>query len=190
MAGTTALELIRRAGSLLGRRVLMTGASGGVGTFAVQLAELSGARVTAVARAAEAERLRERGAADVVADVADASGLFDVILESAGGRSMAAAIERVAPAGLILSFGNSSGEPAPFDFATFGAGHAEARIETYFSFRHESHAGEDLRVLLDLVAAGRLTADIGLEAPWSELGTALDALRDRQGAGKAVLRVG
>ena len=191
MAGTTALGVIRRGGSLLGRRVLVTGASGGVGTFAVQLAELSGARVTAVARAGEAERLSERGAADVVAGVADASGLFDVILESAGGRSMAAAIERVAPAGLIVSFGNSSREPAPFDFAAFArGGHAEARIETYFSYRHESHAGEDLSVLVDLVAAGRLVADVGLDAPWSELGAALDALRDRQVAGKAVLRVG
>jgi NADPH2:quinone reductase len=189
MAGTTALGVIRRGGSLLGRRVLVTGASGGVGTFAVQLAELSGARVIAVARAAEAERLRERGAADVVADAADASGPFDVILESAGGPSMAAAIKHVAPGGLIVSFGNSSREPSPFDFATFAAGHPDARIETYFSYRREAHAGEDLEVLLGLVAAGRLAADVGLEAPWSELGAALDALRDRQVAGKAVLRV-
>jgi hypothetical protein len=49
--------------------------------------------------------------------------------------------------------------------------------------------GEDLEVLLRLVAAGRLVADVGLEAPWSELGVALDALRDRRVAGKAVLRV-
>jgi NADPH:quinone reductase len=190
MAGTTALGIIRRGGSLLGKRMLVTGASGGVGTFAVQLAELSGARVTAVARAAEAERLRERGAADVVAGAADASGLFDVILESVGGSSMTAAIDRVAPAGLIVVFGNSSREPAQFDFAAFAAGgHTDARIETYFSYRNESHAGEDLAVLLDLVAAGRLTADIGLEAPWTELGAALDALRDRRVSGKAVLRV-
>jgi NADPH:quinone reductase len=190
MAGTTALGALRRGGSLLGRRVLVTGASGGVGTFAVQLAELSGARVTAVARAAEAERLRERGAAEVVADIADASGLFDVILESAGGRSMATAIERIVPGGLIVSLGNSSREPSPFDFATFIASQRDVRIETYFSYRREAHAGEDLALLLELVADGRLAADVGLEAPWSELGAALDALRDRRVAGKAVLRVG
>jgi NADPH2:quinone reductase len=190
MAGTTALNLIRRGGSLLGRRVLVTGASGGVGTFAVQLAEMSGARVTAVARAGEAERLRERGAADVVADIADATGSFDLILESVGGRSMSAAIERVAPDGLIVSFGNSSGEPAPFDFAAFiTRGSASARIETYASSRQEAHAGANLEVLLDLLAASRLAADVGLEAPWTELGAALDALRDRRVAGKAVLRV-
>jgi NADPH2:quinone reductase len=190
MAGTTALGVLRRGGSLLGRRVLVTGASGGVGTFAVQLAQLSGARVTAVARASEAERLRARGAADVVADIADASGPFDLILESAGGSSLAAAIERVAPGGLIVAFGNSSQEPSPFDFGAFGAGGADARIETYFSYRREALAGEELAVLLDLVAAGRLVADIGLEAPWSELDPALDALRDRRVAGKAVLLVG
>jgi NADPH2:quinone reductase len=190
MAGTTALGVIRRGGSLLGQRVLVTGASGGVGTFAVQLAELLGARVTAVARAAEAERLRERGAAEVVADAGDASGLFDLVLESAGGSSLAAAIDHVAPGGLIVAFGNSSREPSSFDFATFArGGHADARIETYFSYPQESHAGADLAVLLDLVATGRLAADVGFEAPWSDVGAALDALRDRQVAGKAVLRV-
>ena len=189
MAGTTALGVLRRGGSLLGRRVLVTGASGGVGTFAVQLAELSGARVTAVARPAQAERLRERGAAEVIADIADASGLFDVILESAGGSSMSAAIEHVAPGGLIVALGNSSREPSPFDFFAFIGGHGDARIETYASHRREAHVGEDLAVLLQLVADGRLVADVGLEAPWSELGTALDALRDRRVAGKAVLRV-
>ena len=105
MAGTTALDAIRRGGSLLGRRALITGASGGVGTFAVQLAELSGARVTAVARPAHAERLRERGAADVVAAVDDAEGLYDLILESAGGASMAGALAHVAAGGLIVSPG-------------------------------------------------------------------------------------
>lgn len=190
MAATTALNLIRRGGSLLGARVLVTGASGGVGTFAVQLAELSGARVTAVARAAEAERLRERGAADVVADITDASGPFDLILESVGGQSMAAAIARVAPGGLIVSFGSSSREPAPFDFAAFARdGRADAGIQIYLSQSEEAHAGADLEVLLGLLAAGRLAADVGLEAPWSELGAALDALRDRRVAGKAVLRV-
>jgi NADPH:quinone reductase-like Zn-dependent oxidoreductase len=103
---------------------------------------------------------------------------------------MAAALERVAPGGLIMSFGNSSGEPAPYDFAAImAAGAPEARIEHYASFRHAAQAGAGLEVLLALLAAGRLAADVGFEAPWSELGAALDALRDRQVAGKAVLRV-
>lgn len=189
MAGTTALNAIRRGGSLLGTRVLVTGASGGVGSFAVQLAELSGARVTAIARDAEAERLRERGAAEVVADIEAADGLYDLILESAGGASLAGAIARVAPEGLIVTLGNSSGEDAPLNFATFMLGHEAARIENFVSYREEARAGADVAVLLDLLAAGRLVADVGLDAPWSELPAALDALRGRQVAGKAVLRV-
>jgi NADPH2:quinone reductase len=187
MAATTALNAIRRGGSLLGRRVLVTGASGGVGTFAVQLAKLSGARVTAVARAAQAERLRERGAAEVIAEAG--GGPYDLILESAGGASLAAAIAAVAPDGLIVLVGNSSGEDTPLNFARFLAGHEQARIENFPSYIHAGRAGENLAVLLDLLAEGRLVADVGFEAPWSELPSALDALRDRQVAGKAVLRV-
>jgi NADPH2:quinone reductase len=189
MAGTTALNVVRRGGSLLGKRVLVTGASGGVGSFVVQLAELSGAHVTAIARDAEAGRLRERGAAEVVADIEAADGLYDLILESAGGASLAGAIARVAPEGLIVALGNSSGEDAPLNFATFMAGHEAARIETFSSHREEARAGANLTVLVDLLAAGRLVADVGLEAPWTDLPAALDALRGRQVAGKAVLRV-
>jgi NADPH2:quinone reductase len=189
IAGMTALDAIRWGGSLLGRRVLVTGASGGVGTFAVQLAELAGARVTAVARPVVGERLRERGAADVVAGVADAPGLYELIVESVGGASLTAAIERVAPGGLIVTLGSSSQAPASLDFLTFMRGHEDARIRNYASYHHAGHAGASLAVLLDLLAAGRLAVDIGFEGSWSELGAALDALRERQVAGKAVLRV-
>jgi NADPH:quinone reductase-like Zn-dependent oxidoreductase len=68
-------------------------------------------------------------------------------------------------------------------------GHEAARIENFVSYREEARAGADVAVLLDLLAAGRLVADVGLDAPWSELPAALDALRGRQVAGKAVLRV-
>lgn len=187
MAGTTALNALRHGGSLLGKRVLITGASGGVGSFAVQLAQLSGARVTAVARR-DAERLRERGAADVRSLVG--GGPYDLILESAGGRSLAAAMEAVAFDGVIVLVGNSSGEDTPLNFGTLVAGHGSARIENYLSAVHEAHAGADLAVLLELLAAGRLSADVGLEADWSELPAALDALRDRRVGGKAVLTIG
>lgn len=187
MAGTTALNAIRHGGSLLGKRVLITGASGGVGSFAVQLARLSGARVTAVARAAEAERLRERGAAEVLDAVG--GGPYDLILESAGGASLAAALDAVAFDGVVVLVGNSSGEDAPLNFGRLVAGHGSARIENFLSGVHEARAGANIAVLVELLAAGRLVADVGFEADWSELPAALDALRDRQVAGKAVLRI-
>jgi NADPH2:quinone reductase len=186
MAGSTALNALRHGGTLLGKRVLVTGAAGGVGSFAVQLGQLSGARVTAVARR-DAERLRESGAAEVLSEVA--GGPYDLILESAGGASLAAAIDTVAFSGVIVLVGNSSGEDAPLNFGTLSAGHGQARIEPFLSGVHEARAGADLAVLLELLAAGRLSAEVGLEADWAELPAALDALRDRQVAGKAVLTI-
>jgi NADPH:quinone reductase len=186
MAGSTALNALRNGGSLLGKRVLVTGAAGGVGSFAVQLAQLSGARVTAVARR-DAERLREHGAAEVLPEVA--GGPYDLILESAGGASLAAAIDTVAFRGVIVLVGNSSGEDAPLNFGTLAAGHGQARIEPFLSGVHEARAGADIAVLLELLSAGRLSAEVGLETDWAELPVALDALRDRQVAGKAVLTI-
>ena len=170
MAGTTALNLVRRGGSLVGRRVLVTGASGGVGHIAVQLAELGGATVDAQSTA-----------------VGALGDHYDLILESAGGDSVAAAVERIAHRGRIVLFGNSAGEPGAVDFRSFSG--REASVESYFSARHEHEAGANLELLLDLVAEGDLEVEVGLEVSWAELNDALDALADRRVRGKAVLLV-
>ena len=188
MAGTTAANLVRAAGSLLGTRLLITGASGGVGHIAVQLAVLGGADVTAVASAKRADALRGYGAR-VVGDVDDTEGPFDVVLESAGGPALDAALARIAPGGLVLIFGNSSREPSTIDFTSF-FGHEEATIRSYFSARHEADAGRWLAMLLDLVAAGRLRVEVGFRASWDQLNDALQGLTDRAFPGKAVLTIG
>jgi NADPH:quinone reductase len=188
MAGTTALNVVRRGGSLLGRRVLITGASGGVGGFAVQLAALAGAHVTAVARPEHAQRLASYGAAEVIGAAGDAAeASHELVLESVGGATLADAFQKVAAGGVVVSFGNSSREPAPFDFFAFTG--REVRVETYFSTRHDHEAGAGLAVLLDLLAAGRLRVEPGFEDGWERLNDALDALRERRIAGKAVLHV-
>jgi NADPH2:quinone reductase len=188
MAGTTAANLVRSGGALLGARVLVTGASGGVGHLAVQLAALGGADVTAVASPARADALRGRGARHVVGDAADADGPFDLVLESVGGTSLAAALAAVAPGGTVVVFGNSSKEKTPIDFASF-FGHEEAAIHSYFSARHEGEAGRNLAMLLDLLAAGRLNVEVGRHDSWDRLDDVLDALDQRRFAGKAVLTV-
>jgi NADPH2:quinone reductase len=188
MAGTTAANLVRQGDALLGSRVLITGASGGVGHIAVQLAALGGAEVVAVARPERADALRGYGAAAVVADPADAGGLFELVLESVGGASLEAALGAVAPAGTVILFGNSSREPAPLDFRAFH-GHEEATIRSYFSARHEAEAGRVLRRLLDLVAGGRVRVEIGARESWDRLNDVLDDLAERRIAGKAVLTI-
>jgi NADPH:quinone reductase-like Zn-dependent oxidoreductase len=188
MAGTTAANLVRAGGPLLGARVLVTGASGGVGHLAVQLAALGGAEVTAVASAERADALRGFGARSVVADAADAEGPFDLVLESVGGASLAAALEVIAPGGAVVVFGSSSREKTPIDFTSF-FGHEEAVIRSYFSGRHEADAGRNLTMLLDLLAAGRLHVEVGRQDSWDRLDEVLDALSERRFPGKAVLTV-
>src|SRR4051794_10288732 len=188
MAGTTAANLVRAGGPLLGARVLVTGASGGVGHLAVQLAALGGAEATAVARAERAEAMRGYGASAVAAEPGAAEGPFDVVLEAAGGASLDAALARVAPGGTLLIFGNSSREPATLDFTAM-FGHEEATIRSYFSARHEADAGRLLAMLLDLVANGRLHVEVGFEGSWDRINEAMDGLSERCFAGKAVLTI-
>jgi NADPH:quinone reductase-like Zn-dependent oxidoreductase len=188
MAGTTALNVLRAGPQLLGARVLVTGASGGVGRFAVQLAAAAGATVTAVARPSRADAVRALGAGDVVAATADAEdGAYDLILESDGGASLTAAPAKVAQGGTVVVFGNSSREPSQVGFMDFAG--REARIQSYFSSLHASEAGRGLALLVRLVAEGRLDPGVGLEADWTELNGALDALANREVSGKVVLRV-
>src|SRR3954470_5899389 len=188
MAGTTAANLLRRGGPLLGSRVLVTGASGGVGHIAVQLAALGGADVIGVASPQRAEAVRGYGASSVVADVDETEGPFDAVLESVGGAALDAAIARVAPGGIVLIFGNSSREPSSLDFTAF-FGHEEATIRSYFSARHEAGVGRLLAMLLDLVAADRLHVEVGFEGSWDRLNEAMDGLSERRFPGKAVLTI-
>lgn len=189
MAGTTALNLVRSGGSLLGRRALITGASGGVGGLAVQLLTRSGAHVVALAGSAHAARLRDLGAADVVERLDDRVGTVDVALESVGGQTLAAAIARIAPQGTIVMFGNSSGEQTPIDVFAFVGGHEDARLQTYFSYRHEHTVGANLATLLELVDHGDLRVEIGLHDRWDATEQALAALEQRRVTAKAVLTI-
>lgn len=191
VAGLTALRTVRLGGALLGRRALITGAAGGVGSFAVQLAALAGAEVTGVVgRPERAAGLTERGATATVTTIQEAEGLFDLILESAGGPSLAGAISKVAPGGTIVVFGNSSSQETPISFANF-AGHAGARLLAFFIYESGTPAsmGVDLATLVSLVASGKLTPEIGLEDSWHNLSRAVTLLRERKVNGKAVLHV-
>ena len=194
VAGVTALRALEICGFVLGKRVLVTGASGGVGRFAVQLASRAGARVTAVARNAErAAGLRELGAAEVVFDLADDDGAdYDAVIEGVGGATLGLALQRVAPRGTVVSFASS--DPAPVSFPTrslFGRAPG-ATLRGLFVFEEIERTGtggSDLARLAALVAAGELDTQIDLEGSWRDPGPAIAALLERRVAGKAVLHV-
>jgi NADPH:quinone reductase len=189
-AALTALRALELGGSLLERRVLVTGATGGVGQYAVQLAALSGGRVTALVTSAarSVERLRTLGASEVVESV---DGRFHAVVDAVGGVAFATAIEHVAPRGVVVNLATGSAdEVVSFSAAQFDRA-AGARIHT-FNLRDDiaaTGAADDLARLLSLLADRKLVAPVQLEAPWREIGRAIEALRSRTLGGKAVLHV-
>jgi len=188
VAGLTALRALRHGAPLLGKRVLVTGAAGGVGHMAVQIAARSGARVTAVVGGPERGR-HLRGTDEIVEGIDKAQGSFALILESAGGASLAAAIARVEAKGTIVTFGNSSGEPTSISFRDF-AEHPNGRIQSfsYFTSEAEERFAPDLALLASLVGDGSLKPVL-VERSWRDIADVGPQLRDRRIAGKAVFRI-
>jgi NADPH:quinone reductase-like Zn-dependent oxidoreductase len=187
MAGFSALRALRAGGALLGRRVLVTGASGGVGRYAVQLAALAGAFVIASVRSAERGKgLVELGAERVVTGLDGVEAPVDLVLDTVGGAQFAAAYGLLAPGGNLQSVGWASGEPAVLPpGALFSLGAAR----TISSFGDAERPGPDLAVLLQLLARGRLSAEVGWRGSWERVGDAYAAVFGGRGAGKAVLDV-
>ncbi|MGV9451546.1 zinc-binding dehydrogenase [Streptomyces sp. NPDC003635] len=188
LAGITALRLLRTAGSLAGRRVLLTGASGGVGHYVTELAVGAGAELTAVtATPARGERLAQMGA-KVVHEVAAAQGPFDVVLESTGGPDLPLALSKVRPGGLLVWFGQASRTPVTLDFFHLLGGPERVTIQ-HFHYAGAPYAA-DLAALVRLVEQGRLHPEIGHVTDWTHTADTLVDLRERRIRGKAVLLMG
>ena len=192
LAGLTALRLVRAAGtivgSIAGRRVLLTGAAGGVGHFFVELAAAEGAHVHVVVHTAErGQRLGELGASRVLLDVTEAPPNMDVVLESVGGASFVGALGRLAPRGLLVWFGQASRTAPTIDFFSFFAGHRSATIRHFDYTDSDVSDAQDLARLVQLVGAGRLHPEIGLTASWAETAARIADLRERRIRGKVIL---
>ena len=192
VAGLTAWRALQAAEVVNDKRVLVTGASGGVGRFAVQLAGCHlGAHVTAVVgRASRGDGLRDLGADDVVVGM-PTRGEYDVILESVGGPSLARAFELVSSHGCIVTYGVSSHEPTTFDVGPFfrKGGARVYGLAVFEELAHQRSGTRDLGYLADLMAHGALDPQIGQVTGWGDADRAFDALMARQVQGKAVLRV-
>jgi NADPH:quinone reductase len=193
VAGVTALLALDIAGDVLARRVLVTGASGGVGRFAVQLAHRAGAHVTGVSASPERARgLTDLGADAVIHDLEPEGEEYDVIVEAVGGHMLGAALQRVAPDGIVVSFASSDQRPVEFPTRALFGRAPGARLYGLLVFPEVAKrrgAGGMLARLVSLVAAGRLDPQIDLELSWREAAEAIGALVDRRVAGKAVLLV-
>lgn len=188
IAGLTALRALRLGGAVLGRDVLVTGATGAVGSLAVQLAAAAGARVTAhVSGPQRREQAEALGVDAVVWDLED-TGPFHLVLDGVGGHVLRAAVEHLVGGGTAVTYGTMAGaaelgldafRPAPM-----------ARVIGFFHYLPEETKGEDLAILARLVADGRLRPHIGVERDWGELREVLALLADKQVRGKAVLTIG
>ena len=189
LAGLTALRMLRVAGDVNGRRILLTGASGGVGHYFTELAANAGAEVTAIASAPDrGSRLTDLGASAVLGRVTAARGPFDLVLESVGGDAFPQALARLAPGGTLIWFGQASRQPVTLSFFDLLHHQPSATIR-HFSYAEPPTYGTDLAILVGLVANGRLHPEIGRVADWADTAAALVDLRDRRIRGNAVLTV-
>lgn len=195
VAGLTALRTLEKGGLLLERKVLITGASGGVGHFACQLARNAGAHIVGVVRQASSEAIaKEAGAQQVVVseDLSEARefGPYDLILDSVGGRALGNALSMIAPDGMCVNFGASGTPEVSFDVRGFYMA-GGATLYGFYIFHELSHkpAAKDLSRLATMIAEDRLHPRIDVEASWTEIGDVVQKLVDRRITGKAVLYI-
>ena len=195
VAGLTALRTLERGGSLLGRCVLVTGASGGVGHLACQIARAAGARVVAaVSRDERAAGARAAGAHEVVVGEglpgAEAFAPFHHIVDSVGGPTLAAALKLLAPEGECVLFGATAAPAFTFDsWAFYLIGGARLYGFIIFHELERNPGAADLGRLAKMVADGQLRPQISLEAPWTEVAEVAQRLLARERPGKAVLHI-
>ncbi len=190
VAGLTALYGLAKRGQILGRRVLVTGATGGVGDFAVQLARLSGAHVTAlVRRADQVAAVRQWGAHEVVVgEEVPPAPKYDLVLDSVGGRTLGTALVALERGGVAVTLGVSASAEVTFDARTFFVG-GHATLYGFYLFVEvgAEPAGGGLRRLAELVAGGQVSPHVSLERPWAEIAQVAQDLIARRFPGKAVL---
>jgi NADPH:quinone reductase-like Zn-dependent oxidoreductase len=196
VAGLTALHALRKAGLVLGKKVLVDGASGGVGQFAIQLAAASGARVYShIRREAQRSLVQSASTGGVIVgntlEAARASGPYDLIVDSVGGSALAAALTMLRRNGACVTVGSTEGDTVTFNSAAFFRASGTSLLSLILGeeITKGETAGDGLALLLRLVRDGVLKPNIAIEAPWTEISSVARQLIDRGFAGKAVLRV-
>jgi NADPH:quinone reductase-like Zn-dependent oxidoreductase len=196
ISGLTALQGLRDAGEIQpGQRVLIIGASGGVGSFAVQIAKAFGGEVTGVCGTTKVEMVRSLGADHVIdytrEDFADAGQSYDLILDTAGNRSLANLRRTLAPEGTLVIVGGEGGGRwlGGFDRQILRAPVLSLFVRQKLRGLTSKERKEDLLVLKELVEAGRVMPVIGRTYPLAEAPDAIRYLEQGHSKGKAVIAV-
>ncbi|GIO40222.1 oxidoreductase [Paenibacillus antibioticophila] len=196
VAGLTALYALRKGGMLLGKRIFITGSTGGVGLFAHQLAAQSGAFVVGTASTEEkAELVREAGSDEVIIGYsailsARQFGPYDLVIDSVGGNTLAALLPQLAPQGVCVALGFSSSNTATIDMMNLVTSGGKTLYSFFLGEEATRQAvADDLSLLARLVIEKRLIPRIEVEANWNDIATVARDLKERKFSGKAVLHI-
>jgi NADPH:quinone reductase-like Zn-dependent oxidoreductase len=190
VAGLTALQGLRDHGNLQrGQRVLIYGAGGGVGTFAVQIAKALGAHVTAFTKKNSLELVRSIGADEVVdydaQDFTKGGQRYDLFLDIGGTRSLADCQHALGPTGTLVIVGAVKAPLARVAKAVASSRLARRRIAVFIAKPNP----RDLVLLKDLLEAGRLSPAIDRQYSLSEVPEAIRYVEEGRARGKVVIRM-
>ena len=194
ISAVAALQALRDSGKIAGgQTVLIVGASGAVGTYAVQIAKALGAEVTGVASTRNLEMVRSIGADYVIdyrsEDITDSGRRYDLIIDIAGNRSIAKLRSVLAPTGTLVIVGGSGGP------VTMGFGRTIRAVATTL-FTRQSLTGffakntrHDLEVLAEMIGAGDIVPVIDRSYPLDQTVEALEHVGSRHTQGKTVITI-
>ena len=195
ISASTALQGLRDKGQIQpGQHVLIIGASGGVGTFAVQLAKAFGAEVTGVCSTAKVDLVRTIGADHVIdytrEDIAGAGQRYDLILDIGGNRSLSHLRRALTPDGTLVLLGGEGGgrwiggmdrQVRALAISPF----VSQKLRMFVAREHYA----DLQVLTELIEAGKITPVIDRTYPLSEAPEAIRYMEEGHARGKVVITV-
>jgi NADPH:quinone reductase-like Zn-dependent oxidoreductase len=195
ISGLTALQGLRDHGAVQpGQSVLITGASGGVGTYAVQIAKAFGAQVTAVCSSTKVDMVRSLGADHVIdytrEDFAHGEQRYDVILDIGGNPSLSRLRQALAPKGTLVITGGETGGRwlGGYDRqvrALVLSRFVDQELKTFVC--SENH--EDMIVLTELIESGKVTPVVDRTYPLAEVAQAIQYLEQGHARGKVVISV-
>jgi len=196
MAGTTALQGLRDKGQIRpGQKVLINGASGGVGTFAVQIAKAFGAHVTAVCSTGNLEQARSLGADEVIdytkEDFTRSGKRYDVILDVAASGPLSSRRRVLEPSGILVGVGSADSR---YGMTSLLAGLVETAVLSRFGkqkmpFFLAKNSKEDLMVLTELIETGKIRPVIDRTYPLRETAEAIRYLEAGHARAKVVITV-